>query len=415
MNNYLLHLLKEVKTLIIPGLGALTVTNESTGEILFMPYLKFDDGTLAQHIATKEKMDINDAKNMIAKFVHEVTVELDKGSSYDMYQFGSFAKEDGEIVFKMWDASAPQKEVKAVVDIPAEKKEHEVVPEITKEEPEVEIVEESKKDETATPIVEKTPVAEPKVAIVSEAPKAEPSTEEMPKAEIKEEPKAATKKVEKTEKPAKVVKEKAEKTVKEKVVKEKKKRSVFAYILWGFLFILLGAGTFVAIKFDDLKKDFPILADLVGENDNAAKGSEDMKILTDDSETQPENETESEQVPEDDVQVIEDNQSTTTPEKEETPKTEVKKPVAVEKQNTSTSSSFDGSKKYHIIAGAFGSEANAIRMVDKLKSDGFSEASTSFVNGMHRVSVKGFSSMADANSELSSIREKVPSAWVMKM
>ena len=51
MNNYLLQLLKEIKTIIIPGLGALTLTNEATGEMMFMPYLKYDDGTPAANVA----------------------------------------------------------------------------------------------------------------------------------------------------------------------------------------------------------------------------------------------------------------------------------------------------------------------------------------------------------------------------
>ena len=127
MNNYLLQLLKEAKTLIIPGLGALTVTNESTGEILFMPYLKFDDGTLAKHIASKENMEINDATNLISKFVREVTLELDKGNSYDMYQFGRFVKVDGEIAFEAWNGNTapaesitpPVVEVKEEIITPA--------------------------------------------------------------------------------------------------------------------------------------------------------------------------------------------------------------------------------------------------------------------------------------------------------
>ncbi len=102
MNNYLLLLLKELKTIIIPGLGALTITNEATNELLFMSFLKHDDGALSKYIADKEGMSENDAKNLIAKFVREVLAELDKGEPYDMYQFGSFTKENNEVVFKQW-------------------------------------------------------------------------------------------------------------------------------------------------------------------------------------------------------------------------------------------------------------------------------------------------------------------------
>jgi len=104
MNSYLKALLAELHTLIIPGLGALTITNAERGEILFMPYLKYDDGKLAQHISDKEGMSLNDAKNLIAKYVREIEQIIQKGERYDMYQFGSFSKDDaGEIQFTAWN------------------------------------------------------------------------------------------------------------------------------------------------------------------------------------------------------------------------------------------------------------------------------------------------------------------------
>lgn len=103
MDKYLLKILHEVNTIIIPGLGALTVTNHKTGEIMFMSYLKHDDGNLAKHIAEKEGISENDAKNLIAKYVREILAKLDTGDTYDMYQFGRFIKINGEIDFENWD------------------------------------------------------------------------------------------------------------------------------------------------------------------------------------------------------------------------------------------------------------------------------------------------------------------------
>lgn len=452
MNNYLLQLLKEVKTLIIPGLGALTVTNESTGEILFMPYLKFDDGTLAKHIASKENIDQQDASNMISKFVREVTAELDKGNSYDMYQFGRFVKIDGEIAFEAWaDKTAvskaettSDKDEKPVVAEEKKPVQEEIPPVIVP--PVVEeikpVAEEPKKEEPA-PVVKEEKIVPP----VTEQPK--PVTE-APK---KEEPKIIVEnlKVEEakiippaTEKPTpkvpeKPVQQKKEPIKKEKPVKEpkeKKKTSLFAYILWGFLVLLLGAGTFIAIKFDTLKKDFPILADLAGENDDVAKGSKEVKELEEDPDITTGSETEAEPIPEDEVQVVEDQLPepvpvepvkkepkktvTPAPKKELTaskPKPVVtvnKKPVT-KTQNTGSAASFDGSKHFHIIAGSFGSEANANKLAGKLRNQGFSESSVTMNNGMYRVSVKGFSTLNEATAEAANIQSSVPGAWVLKM
>ncbi len=448
MNNYLLQLLKEVKTLIIPGLGALTVTNESTGEILFMPYLKFDDGTLAKHIASKENMELNDASNMISKFVREVTAELDKGNSYDMYQFGRFVKVDGEIAFEAW-AGGNSDEPKTAESTKQQPVETPVEP--AKEEPKVDPV-----SPAASPVVE-APKAEPKVEekpkeekiippVVEEPKKQEPKAAETPQKEetsipreepkvekvippVVEAPKAAEPKQDPPKPTAKKEPVKKEKPAKEpKVPKEKKKTSVFAYILWGFLVLVLGAGTFVAIQFDSLKKDFPILADLAGENDDVAKGSDDVKQLEEDPGVNADSETASEPVPEDEVQVVEDQLPTETPveepkktvtPKKETPapKTTVtvnKKPVTKTPKTTSTTS-FDGSKHFHVIAGSFGSEANANKLAGKLQSKGFGEASVTMNNGMYRVSVKGFATLNEATAEAANIQSSVPGAWVLKM
>ncbi|WP_341901025.1 SPOR domain-containing protein [Fluviicola taffensis] len=460
MNNYLLQLLKEVKTLIIPGLGALTVTNESTGEILFMPYLKFDDGTLAKHIASKENMALNDASNLISKFVREVTIELDKGNSYDMYQFGRFVKVDGEIAFEAWATNSGGQENSSAEGSKTETtsshqeeelKETAVVQEPVAEKPkeeEPEVVETPKKEEE--PKIPETPKVEKVIPPVVEAAKPvietlEPKKEE-PKIEkivppVVEEPKVVEKKIEPTapvEKQVspKVTAPKKETPIKEpKTPKEKKKTSVFAYILWGFLVLILGSGTFIAIKFDSLKKDFPILADLAGENDDVAKGSEDVKQLEDEPDVNIDSETKSEPIPEDQVQIIEDQlpeekvveepkKETPTPKKETpapkpTPKPKPavkvnKKPVTKTPKATS-SATFDGSKPFHIIAGSFGSETNANRLASKLQSKGFGEASVTMNGGMYRVSVKGFSTLNEATAEAASMQSSIPGAWVMKM
>lgn len=447
MNNYLLQLLKEVKTLIIPGLGALTVTNETTGEILFMPYLKFDDGTLAKHIASKENMELNDASNLISKFVREVTAELDKGNSYDMYQFGRFVKVDGEIAFEAWSAAnAAQQTENIPVQEPIVETPKVKIPPVVEEPKTIEPVKEEK---IIPPVVEeqKQVIETPKTEIPkSEEPKVEkivPPAAEEPKKPV-ETPKVENPKVEKitppiaevlktTEPKKEPVKQAAKKEEKPKAPKEKKKTSVFAYILWGFLVLILGAGTFIAIQFDSLKKDFPILADLAGENDDAAKGSEEVKQLEEGPDTGTDS-GESEPIPEDQVQIVEDQLPAEKPVEEPkktvaaTPKKETpapkptatvtvnKKPVTKTKtQNTGSTASFDGSKHFHIIAGSFGSEANANRLAGKLQSKGFGEASVTMNGGMYRVSVKGFATLNEATAEAASIQSSVPGAWVLKM
>jgi hypothetical protein len=65
MDKYLLEILQDKNTIIIPGLGALTITNKKTGAIKFMPYLTHDDGALSLYISESEGMEENESKNLI--------------------------------------------------------------------------------------------------------------------------------------------------------------------------------------------------------------------------------------------------------------------------------------------------------------------------------------------------------------
>ncbi len=104
MQNYLQQILTESNTIIIPGLGALTITSTKTGDIYFMPFLKHDDGTLAKHIATVEGIELTEAKNTITNFVETIQTALENGESYEMTEFGRFIKnQSGEFEFQRWE------------------------------------------------------------------------------------------------------------------------------------------------------------------------------------------------------------------------------------------------------------------------------------------------------------------------
>ncbi|MES2554715.1 MAG: SPOR domain-containing protein [Bacteroidota bacterium] len=513
MNNYLLQLLKEVKTIIIPGLGAITLTNETTGEMMFMPYLKYDDGNLANHIAEKEGWELNDAKNLIAKFVREVTAELDKGNSYDMYQFGSFKKVDGDVAFEQWSAGM------------AESASVETTPEPVVEETIVEAIPEPIVEETPEPIVEPEPIIEPEPVVEPEPVKepeviADPEPVKEPEPEIiakEEKPEETHVPVAETVVAAAIIAEaipeptpeiKEEKTVesttndsdpavdapfiahsdaetpveKPKVVDEpvvvapiplvepkkqvsskekqaleakkkeaekkaakaaqpKKKRRVFGYILWGFVVLLMGGATYVALNFDTLKKDFPILADLAGENEKSAPSEDDKPAIAEgekdanpdnDSiyeEPAAENEMESEPAPEE-VPVAEPEPvkekpapkpkpvEKTKPAPKPAPKpvsSTPKKPKPRPNNNSNVAiGSPDPSKPYHVIGGSFGSEANAKRLARQLIGKGQPSVVVGEFNGMYRVSIASFATEAEANQASNELKSIVPAAWVFK-
>lgn len=455
MNKYLLEILKESNTIIIPGLGALTVTNKEKGEIMFMSYLKHDDGKLSSYIAEKDGVDETEAKNIIAKYVREIQSTLDKGDSFDMFQFGKFTKDNhGEIEFQPWEGTEepteePKKteEPKAVTppvvekapvkeEKPAEEPKKEEKAEEKKEAPKAVVppkVEEKKEEKPPVPETPKKEATPEKKITPVEAPK----KEEKPKAEEpkKEAPpvvpitKAAPPKEEqKPEKELNIAqKEELAATVgrmndlkkkQEDAQKEKKKRGAGFWILMVLLLLIVAGGTYVAIDYNNVKQHIPFLADndekaddetaidkmrdLMGENEEAGEEED-----TSDEEDESSTEDASEESEGDEEVAAEETTANDTEEEqpvvEETP---------VQETISTPVSSNNGQGPYHVVAGAFSNEANAARMVEKLQAQGL----PSYVimnNGMHVVSMKSFASSAEANAELSTLRQTSSGAWVL--
>lgn len=85
------------------------------------------------------------------------------------------------------------------------------------------------------------------------------------------------------------------------------------------------------------------------------------------------------------------------------------KPVVKYQPQASTQS-------YYIIAGSFGNEANAIRLVNNLKIKGFNaQIADTNGRGMFRVAYMGFNNMAEAERQLAIIRKETNAqAWILE-
>ncbi len=435
MDKYLLEILKEVNTIIIPGLGALTITNAATGEIMFMPYLKHDDGKLAAHIAQKEGMDENEARNLIAKYVREITSKLDQGDSYDMFQFGSFVKDGDDLEFKRWEGGegqatpeasateATETEVEEPKTEEATPPEPEAAPEavVPTPEPETPKAEEEHPEEEPLPeaeVKEEVPTEEP--APVEEAPEApQEETKETPPPIIPITEAAATESKPATTEKAPVkemnILQKEEMAATEKKLSDlkkakekptaKKKRGVGFWLLMVLIVLIVAGGTLIGIFYDDVKQHIPFLADTeeTTEESSEIEKMEEALGLNEEEATSDETATEDEQAEEetsseDTIEESEQPQETTqTPEPEHTPE-----PVA-------TMSSGDGA--FHLIAGAFSSEANANRLAEKLRAEGYSPK-VGMGAGMHLVSVKSYPTREAAIAGKSEVSSVAPKAWV---
>ncbi len=123
MDHYIKEALKDSKTIILPGFGALTKINETTGELMFMDYLKHDDGVLAQFISQKEGISEQEAKNLLAKHSREITAILNQGEVYSIYNFGTFSKNtQGNYEFEQFQSSTNATSKLNEIDTPHDEK-----------------------------------------------------------------------------------------------------------------------------------------------------------------------------------------------------------------------------------------------------------------------------------------------------
>jgi cell division protein FtsN/nucleoid DNA-binding protein len=445
MNKYFVQLFQEESTVIIPDLGALTMTNEDSGEIMFLPYLKFDDGKLAGFIAKTEGVDLQEAKNTVAKFVLEIMANLDQGESFVIDEFGSFYKNaQGEIEFKALSMGAHIQETKT------EEKESEekdpVIEEVTEGTAEdlIQLNTDEKIEETYSDdpfdvdeddikeLIDEAPIDFKPEDIVKEESWEEvdskslmqsmldgEKTEEEPEVKqaiieevkaVSEEPKTEKKplrkKQEKEPKVSKGLKKVVDKTILEnelvdkKPEKKKKKRGFSFWMLIGIIAAFLGVGTWAFLNFDEVKKHVPFLAEqkeeVKTEGEEDSEGVEIIEGKMTEAESTPAQSTPTDKV------------IPSEPIKQAKARVETKpEPV---KKVTST----PASGNYHLIIGAYGSIENANKLVAKLVGEGFSASIAGESRGLNLVALGSFNSKDDADAFLQKNVAKYPKAWVMK-
>lgn len=411
MNQYLIELFENENTVIIPGFGALTMVNRASNELMFMSFMKHNDGTLENYIATKENIEKVDAKLKIDGFVDEINFALNNGNSFTIESIGQFFKDAaGDIQFH--PLSSMEQEVEATIIPPVQVPVEPIVEDVVSEEPVVEqvVVEEEKVEpflepvEVVPEIVEETVVEPiiPEKTIVEEEVKVA-SEEEQWKDDLDLPPLNY-----KPDRPKKPI---LEKTKKDK----KPRRGVGSLLLIVLALLIFGGATYVGINYNEIKQKIPFLAsnepstfEKFKEKVGVSEEMEDLdeQIALEDEEYALEDEAqEIEETPE--VKVAEQS----TPEVVKSVQKPVEKPVVQVTANGKFT--VDKSLPIQIIVGSFSQEANANRMVDKLAAKGFPAAIVGTSGGLFTVSAASFNSMAEYNANISEI-QKVGSYWVKK-
>ncbi len=391
MDKYLVEILKAFNTIIIPGLGALNLTNPETGECLFMPYLKYDDGKLSQYISETEGMSDNDAKNLIAKYVREIEAKLNIGESYDMYQFGSFVKNSsGDIEFNAWEKETkienPISEKIVEIEVSPEEaiiteetvmtefvREEEKYPEIIQEKNNA--IEEPKEEKISfdLQVIVEEPIIVETVSVTEYTPESEDLEKNYSEADQWADDLDVLPLNAKIERP--------KKPIIEKIKKDKKQRKPLLYVLIIVGVFLIGGVLTFNTLFNNIEKAAPVIA-----KETPLKKSENRLLKK--------------------------------PSIKKTIKKEERKKVTI--INTEKSSvpvketQADITNSYHIIGGAFIDKSNADRYKNRLASEGNKSSIIGRFDKLYIVSISSYSSLDDANSALKEARTISSNAWIFK-
>lgn len=438
MNNYLLELFKEENTVIIPGFGALTMINRATNELMLMPYLKHNDGTLVKFIAAKEGIDETTAKSKIDAFVDEISSATSNGGNFELKGIGVLSKDaSGDFVLSQSKVAestsnsieeikpAPVEEVVEKVDIAPIVEEpiivEPIVEEVVVETPVIteNSVEEIQEEVQSTPVVEavhdvvnepevETPSIEPDVAspIVEESAKPAENKETFSQMVSEEEQWNDDLDVlplnYKPERPKQPILEKAKK---DGMAPHKKKTLVFTILA----LLIIGGAAFLGFNKDILNK-IPFLAS------NKTEVVEQTPAV----EEKVEQEEQPEEVVQETTQETEDVSSEeptseTTP-VEQAPVVEQKTPAIKQPQTptvvTAGNLQFNESLPVQVIVGSFSVESNATRLAEKLKSMGF-PAGVINAGGMFMVAAASFQSMEEYQANLGQLKS-LGNYWVKK-
>ncbi len=338
-------------------------------------------------------MSENDAKNLIAKFVREVLAELDKGEPYDMYQFGSFTKENNEVVFKQWkfQSENQNEEQNQNEDENEEQSENESENQRENEDQREEQKQSESENENESELGEETQVV-------------------------------AT-------------------------IKRKHKTNWLSHAILVVAVLLLSAVTYIAINLNTLKKDIPLIAQLFGDKEKPSG----LKTIS----TEPIdaiNETvETEKVPEEltiinipPTESVQKNalkikkESKAAPKKVNTPPKQATKPTVKKAKQTvvqatnvrleavkpikaktskPTNKQFPSFNNlpFQLIAGSFSSQQAAAKNATLLARKSITTCAISQFDGKFRVSLQGYATKDSALEGMNSFKLQVSDTWVFEV
>lgn len=410
MNKYIKELLEQYAKVILPEFGAIVIEDEDTKSLMFNPYLSYDDGKLAKLVEERSSVDLQEAKNIVAKFIREIQYQVNKGDTYEIYELGAFSKNDdgayifnGSLLSKDVTTIAQDTSTSQTIASKHPKKEKTINKEENKTPTKTTLANNKIKKETDKKTAELA--LKEKKKKEKEAKKVQKILQKKKKKEEKYKAKVATKNKKKTEQSEKIentyitpttstnaaskVSKSSSKEQKTDVVikEEKKKRRPIFWILLILLIIVLLSLLWGFLNYNKVSK-------YMGWDSFNQPTKKEMVIAPKKEKQIQEKKPQKEQI------------SKQEKKKKKTPVTSTNKQV--ESQNLNQ-------MHFHIVAGCFLKYTNAKQYVENLKAAGYSDARIiGKLGALNEVALGSYASKEEAQKMLNQITVKYPGVWIDK-
>lgn len=360
MNEIIFNLLKTNGRIILPDFGAFIIKQKTPFKVIFNEFLQYNDGALIGAVAEKFNIERDKAATKVKELVSEFTADLEKNNPIVIEGVGTLTKTPtGKIILNEPGQAGASAESKKV--------------ETTTPTVEFDLTDTKKKETTNKVKAAKVSTEKPrdKAALKQEAPKTTEKNKVAP-------PKSATTvKKDSSEKKKGPTPQEAPPIA--EYYKEDASRKRVNIIVWIILIVLVNGAIIGYFVFDDEIKG------LFGKKElNHQEQQIETPAIADDLEIAPDTTNAAQ-----DELVIEET-------------AEVEKPDKL----------FAG-KKYFVVAGVFGDEANAENLAEELIQKGYNAEKFGKIGNMFAVSYDVFPTKQEANKFMLQIKKEVDTeAWI---
>ena len=374
MEQYLLELIKHNNRVIVPNFGAFIVSRDAGTTVLFNNFLSFNDGLLINHVSKKEGIDTNKATEKVSNFVDSIKKELDEKGEYILEKLGRFTKDQNGILRFTQDPHLtdllPKEEASAGEESPE------------KESPEKESDSSLLDIDHDAPESENEKKEEPDVVKKTTKKTTKPKDESL--LNLDEEKEAKKEKVKAAAPPVPPPTKPETPTSKAKAPKEPvyEERKRFVLPPWAIALLIIIPVALILLYLlvwrDNDKEEVPI-----------AEKVETVDVVK-------------KQNTVDSAALKKAEEERLRKEKEEK---EARERAAAEKAKQ---------RNHHVIVGSFKNQKNAKNLVDKLKNQGFENASSFTHNNLYMVSAASFESLLEArNAQEKILQEQKFENWIL--